>query len=51
MVPYASVVGSLMNGKDRTYLDIVRISGLFLAMSNPAIDHCNGIKCISLMLS
>jgi hypothetical protein len=29
MVPYASAVGSLMNGKDRTYLDIVLISGLF----------------------
>jgi hypothetical protein len=29
MVPYASAVGSLMNGKDRTYPDIVHISGLF----------------------
>jgi hypothetical protein len=26
---YASAVGSLMNGKDRTYPDIVRISELF----------------------
>jgi hypothetical protein len=29
MVSYASVVGSLMNAKDRTYPDIVHISGLF----------------------
>jgi hypothetical protein len=29
MVPYASVVGSSMNAKDRTYHDIVNISELF----------------------
>jgi hypothetical protein len=45
MVSYASVVESLMNAKDRTYPDIVHISGLFW--------QClvqDGVKCISLML-
>jgi hypothetical protein len=51
MVPYAPAVGSLMNGKDRSYPGIVSYIRVVLAMSSPAIDHWNGIKCISLMLS
>ena len=32
-------------------LKVVHISGLFLAISSPDIDHWNGVKCIGLMLS
>ena len=51
MVPYASAVGSSMNAQVWYYPKVVHISGLFLAMSSPDIDHWNGVKYIGLMLN
>ena len=46
MVPYASAVGSSMNKQVWYYPKVIHISGLFLAISSPDIDHWNGVKCI-----
>jgi hypothetical protein len=43
-VLYASAVGSLMSTQVRTYPDTINVSGMFWQMSNPDIDHWNGIK-------
>ena len=39
MVPYALVVGSLMNIQVTTYPDVAYISGIFWQKSSPDIDH------------
>ena len=46
MVPYASVVGSLMSEQVqvRTYPDVVYISRIFWQKSSPDIDHWNGVE-------
>ena len=41
MVPYASAVGSLMNVRVRTYLDVAYISRIFWQKFSPDIDHWN----------
>ena len=43
MVPYASVVGSLMcvQVQIRTYPDVVYVSGIFWPKSSSDIDHSN----------
>ena len=44
MVPYASVVRSLMSAQVRTYLDVAHVSEIFWQMFSPDIDHWNRVK-------
>ena len=43
MVPYASVIGSLMNVQVRTYPGVAYVSGIFWQKSSPDIDHWNRV--------
>ena len=44
MVPYASVVRSLMNVQVRTYPNVAYVSRIFWQKSSLDIDHWNGVK-------